>query len=269
MLRVAEDGKTLDVLAQDGTVLASAIRRHVKVTSRLGSLRRKLEFPDGGTFETTDNDAIDALVRGYSGTLSRLERSWRLALIALLAIAAGAALFAIYGVPLGARWLALRTPPSVARILTDQTLNAMDGKGQILLPTALPALLRQQEIQDRFNTVVGWAEFPAGPICLLLRNAPHIDPNAAFALPDGRIVVTDQLVLMVQNNAGDRRRARPRNGPCQSRPWLAERLSRRRWSRPRSLLSPGDASQFAQIAVILPAILLESSYSRNFEQAGR
>ena len=78
-------------------------------------MRRKLEFPGGGVFETTDNDAVDALVHGYSGTLSRLERSWRLAAISLLVIAGGAAWFALYGVPLGAHWLALRTPPSMTR----------------------------------------------------------------------------------------------------------------------------------------------------------
>ena len=39
---------------------------------------RKLEFPDGGLFETSDNDGVDALLKGSSGILAWMERSWRL-----------------------------------------------------------------------------------------------------------------------------------------------------------------------------------------------
>src|SRR6185503_14921436 len=114
----------------------------------------------------------------------------------LLAIIACATLFILYGVPSGAEWLARETPPSASRLIAEQTLKAMDGK--ILLPTTLPSA-RQQQIRDRFAIVAGW-EAPGNRYTLLLRSAPHIGPNA-FALPDGRIVVTDQLALMAEGNA--------------------------------------------------------------------
>jgi Zn-dependent protease with chaperone function len=261
ILRIAADGKSLEVLGSNGDLLASAPRRHVTITSRLGGLRRKLEFSDGAVFETADNDGVDALLKGYSGSLSRLERSWQLAVTSLLVIAAGAAWFIYYGAPLGARWMAAETPPSFSRLITNQTLLAMDGK--ILLPTALP-LKRQQEIQDRFRTIAGWEDRGTGRYSLLLRSAQHIGPNA-FALPDGRIVMTDQLAFVAQNNIEidgvlAHEMAHVNHAHGMQSVYQASLV-------PAAIaFITGDASQFAQLAVILPAILLQSAYSRNFEQ---
>ncbi|MEO8896879.1 MAG: M48 family metallopeptidase [Rhizomicrobium sp.] len=261
MLCVAADGKSLEVRDGSGAVLAGAPRRHVTVTSRLGGLRRKMEFPDGAMFETADNDGVDALLKGPSGALSRLERSWRLAGTSLLAIAVCAALFILYGIPGSAGWLAERTPPSVSRLITDHTLKAMDGN--LLLPTALPST-RQREIRNRFETVAGWEHHGATRYRLLLRNAPHIGPNA-FALPDGRIVVTDQMILMAKNDAEI-------DGVLAHEMAHVNHAHGLRSVYQASLVPTaiafitGDASQFGQLAVILPAILLQSAYSRNFEQ---
>ena len=260
-LCIATDGKSLEVREGNGAVLAGAPLRHIAVTSRLGSLRRKVEFPDGAIFETADNDGIDAFLKGRSGTLSRLERSWRLAALSLVAIVACTALFILYGIPSSAGWLAQQTPPSVARIITDQALRTMDGN--ILLPTKLSPV-RQQQIRNRFATVAGWEARGAGHYNLLLRNAPHIGPNA-FALPDGRIVMTDQLVLMARTDTEI-------DGVLAHEMAHANHAHGLRSVYQASLVPAaiafitGDASQFAQMAVILPAILLQSAYSRKFEQ---
>src|SRR5665213_4300735 len=133
------DGESLTITA-NGARLASAPRRDIRVSSRLGALSRKLEFPDGGLFETRDNDGVDALLKGSSGILAWMERSWRLTLAFLVIVAIGAAWFAYYGVPAGAHWLALRTPPGVSRVITNETLSAIDRR--VLLPTRLPTALQ-------------------------------------------------------------------------------------------------------------------------------
>ncbi len=258
VLRLTADGKYLEICDGSGSILASAPRRRVAVTSRLGGIRRKVEMPDGALFETADNDGVDTLLKGHSGALARLERSWRLAAVSLLAIAGSATLFILYGVPACAEWLARQTPPSASRIIADQTLKAMDGK--LLLPSTL-ASQRQQQIQSRFALVAGWEGHHYE---LLLRNSPHIGPNA-FALPDGRITMTDQLVLMAKSDV-------ELDGV------LAHEMSHVNHDHGlrsvyQASLVPaaiafitGDASQFAQMTVLLPAILLQSAYSRKFEQ---
>jgi Zn-dependent protease with chaperone function len=259
--RISADGISLQVLGQNGALLAEAPLRLVAVTSRLGSLRRKLEFPGGGVFETPDNDSVDALLKGDSGVLFRLEKSWRLALASLFVIAVGAAWFAFYGVPLAAHWLALRTPQSITRLVTNETLAALAG--HVLLPTTLP-LARQQHILARFKAVAGWQRRGIPGYQLLIRNSPRIGPNA-FALPDGRIVLTDQLALMAQNDdeidgvfAHEMAHVNHAHG-LQS-VYQASLV-------PAAIaFLTGDASQIGQIATILPGILLQSAYSRTFEQ---
>jgi Zn-dependent protease with chaperone function len=258
--QISADGKSLQILATTGGMLAEAPLRYVIVTSRLGALRRKLEFPSGSVFETSENDAVDALLKGDSYLLSRLEKSWRLAMLSLLVITAGVALFALYGVPLGAHWLALRTPSSLSRLVTNETLAALDN--HVLMPTALPAA-RQQDILARFKTVAGW-ENHGGHYQLLIRSAPHIGPNA-FALPDGRIVMTDQLVSMAQNDAEidavfAHEMAHVNHAHGLQRVYQASLV-------PAAIaFITGDASQVAQFAAVLPGILLQSAYSRAFEQ---
>ena len=259
--RISADGKSLQILATAGDMLAESPLRYVIVSSRLGALRRKLQFPDGCVFETSDNDTVDVLLRGNSYLISRLEKSWRLAVLSLLTLIAGAALFALYGVPLGAHWLAVRTPPSLARLVTDQTLAALNN--HVLMPTKLPAV-RQQDILARFREVSGWENNGASHYQLLLRSAPHIGPNA-FALLDGRIVMTDQLAAMVQNDAEidavfAHEMAHVNHAHGMQRVYQASLV-------PAAIaVLTGDASQVAQFAAVLPGILLQSAYSRGFEQ---
>lgn len=257
--RLSSEGRLLIVTA-DGAELANAPVNGVTVSSRLGGLNRKLEFPDGGVFETPDNDAVDFLTRRRGGTLARLEASWRLALAAIVLVGLGAAWFVYYGVPWGARLLALRTPPGIARLVTDQTLAVLDKR--LLLPTHLSAE-RQKDILDRFTRVAGWQK-SGRRYALLLRDAPHIGPNA-FALPDGRVVMTDQLAALSHDDteldgifAHEMSHVNHAHG-LQS-VYQASLV-------PAAIaFVTGDASQAGHVATILPGILLQSAYSRAFEQ---
>jgi Zn-dependent protease with chaperone function len=220
-----------------------------------------LEFPDGAVFETRDNDAVDLLMKGRGGgRLARLETSWRLALVAIALVGIGTAWLAYYGVPWGAGWLAVRTPPSVTRLVTDQTLAILDNR--LLLPTRV-ALGRQKAILNRFERVGGWQK-EGRHYDLLLRDAPHIGPNA-FALPDGRVVMTDQLAALSHNDteldgvfAHEMSHVNHAHG-LQS-VYQASLV-------PAAIaFVTGDASQAGHITAILPGILLQSAYSRAFEQ---
>jgi Zn-dependent protease with chaperone function len=250
----------MEATGADGVALASAPRKKVHVSSRLSGLSRKLEFPDGAAFETGDNDGVDRLVRGSSGLLYRLERSWRLVLAYLAAMLVITAVFAMYGVPMAAQWLAERTPASVTRLATSQALRVMVGK--VLTKTKLPTP-RQAEIRRRFDRIAGWQKQPSR-FQLLFRNAPSIGPNA-FALPDGRIVVTDELVLMAQNNAEidgvlAHEMAHVNHAHGLQSLYQASLV-------PAAIaFATGDASQLGQFTVILPGLLLQSAYSRDFEQ---
>lgn len=259
-LDVSADGATLLLWGAEG-LLAEVPLRAVKATSRLGNLRRKLAFPDGGGFETDDNDAIDALLRPRDRLLHRLEQSWRMVLASVLFAAAAAVLFALYGVPATAGWLARRTPASVAGFVSRQTLDTVDGR--VIKPTRLTAA-EQQRLQQLFRVTARAAPRGEGGYRLLLRDAPLIGPNA-FALPDGEVVVTDQLVRLANSDA-------ELEGVIAHEMSHVDRAHGLQRAYQASLVPAtiafitGDVSQAGHIATILPGVLLQSAYSREFER---
>ncbi|HEY4076132.1 MAG TPA: M48 family metallopeptidase [Rhizomicrobium sp.] len=248
----------LEISDASGAMLAAASLKQVRTTSRLGATRRRLDFPDGGSFDTSDNDAVDAFFR-HSGWLHRLEDSWRAVLASVALAAAAAALFALYGVPATAAWLARHTPASVAHFATDQTLDALDR-------TAMDPTRLAPAVQNRYRVLFAAVAHaaPGTGYRLLFRNAPSIGANA-FALPDGTVIMIDQMDRMI-----------PKDEEIQG--VFAHEMSH--VTRAHGLQSiyqaslvpaaiafiTGDASQIGHIATILPGVLLQSAYSRGFEQ---
>jgi Zn-dependent protease with chaperone function len=259
-LELSDDGATLVVHGCDG-LLAEAPAGSVIATSRLGNLRRKLEFPDGSGFETGDNDAIDALLKPRDSLLHRLEKSWRIVLMSVVFAATAAALFAFYGVPAAAGWLARRTPASVAGFASRQTLDAVDGR--LIKPTRLTAA-EQQHLQQIFRITARAAPRGEGGYRLLLRDAPLIGPNA-FALPGGEVVVTEQLVKLARSDA-ELEGVIAHEMSHIDRAHGLQRVYQASLVPAAIAFITGDASQVGHIATILPGVLLQSAYSREFEQ---
>ncbi|MDR2212923.1 MAG: M48 family metallopeptidase [Pseudomonadales bacterium] len=252
----------------EGPLLTVLPLRQLRVSARLGSLPRKLYLPDGACFETPDNEAIDQMLRASGGNQQRvsllhsMEKSWRMALGSILATVGVIAFMALVGVPWTARQLALRTPPVVARAASEQAMLGLEKIGA-LEDTTLSAQ-RVKELQKRLEHVTAAMPPAPGGYQLILKNAPILGPNA-FALPDGRIVMTDQLVALAQTDdelegvlgheASHVIRAHGLQSAYQASiiPVLVAFVS-------------GDVASIGQSAVLLPGIVLQSNYSKSFEQ---
>src|ERR1700743_979356 len=101
----------------------------VKVDERLGGAPRRLRFLDDSFCEVRDIEALDALLRLTShrdGSVDRLQRQAKFALLASVAFVA----LAIVGYKFVLPWAAARgarhLPPAVGRALSTQTLRALD-----------------------------------------------------------------------------------------------------------------------------------------------
>jgi Zn-dependent protease with chaperone function len=260
------DDRSLRIEAPDGTVLASIPAKSVRVSSRLGNIARRFEFPDGGRFETEDNDGADTLLRdlrhiGASGLLNRFEGSLRwIAVATALAIAAGYA-FVEFGIPAIALWLAQETPRSVAVLASNQTLDTLDGGaiGQSTLSEADKA-----KAFKLFETVAAKEPRGTGGYKLLFRHGDAIGANA-FALPDGRIVMTDELWGFVKHDdeiegvfAHEMAHVNHAHG--------LQRVYQASLVPAAFAVVTGDLSQVSQISAVLPGLLVQSAYSREFEQ---
>jgi Zn-dependent protease with chaperone function len=253
-------GDVLEITDNTGTALASIPLKSVQATARLGAMRRRLDFPDGSSFDTEDHDALDALL-GHTSLLHRLESSWRSVLISVLVAGLATAGFALYGVPAMAGWLARHTPPSMAAFATRQTLETMD---KVALNTSKAAPGVQSHYRDLFKTVAARAPHGVQGYRLLFRDAPAIGPNA-FALPDGTVVLTDQMIPLVKRDeeiegvfAHEMSHVDHAHG--------LQRIYQASLVPAAIAFITGDASQVGHFAAILPGILLQSAYSREFEQ---
>lgn len=189
------------VAISDGATLALASFVDLEISDRVGSIPRRLTFADGSVFETRENDAIDALVARQvgrrGGFVHRLEQ-FRPRLIGFtLAVILLAVGIYRYALPVMVEVAVLVTPPVVPQMIGASTLASLEKT--LLRPSALPEA-EQGAIRAEFAALAKHAKGGEPAYRLLFRNALLMGPNA-FALPDGTLVLTDDLVEL---SKGDR-----------------------------------------------------------------
>jgi Zn-dependent protease with chaperone function len=258
--------RTLQIEDESGAVLAQTRSRDVKVTARLARLTRRFDLADGSRFETDDNDGADALLRALRklrrGRLTdRLERAWPVVGLALIVTVTAGVFFLAQIVPHAAEWIALRTLPEVAHPMSEQTLMALDRAA--LKPTALtPA--DQAKATALFARTASHAKGGRGSYRLVFRGGGVIGPNA-FGLPDGTVVMTDELWKSVRNDAEIEGVFAHEMSHVDHAHQLQEVIEAALVPAALAIFT-GDVSQVGQMSAILPGIVLSASYSRGFEQ---
>jgi Zn-dependent protease with chaperone function len=170
----------------------------------VGSIPRTVTFRSQGVFETRDNDAMDAIVGAISGSRSGVIpalESFRPRLIVFV-VAAIALCFALYrfAMPALVEVAVAVTPPVVPELMSRGVMLSLDqavfapsklsGEKRSALTTAFERLAALSARGSSAGSEAFKLEFRAGGA---------IGPNA-FALPDGTIVLTDELVEMANDD---------------------------------------------------------------------
>jgi Zn-dependent protease with chaperone function len=190
-------GEDLIIAGEDINIRVPFAR--VKVDERLGRAPRRLRLQDGAFCEVRDLDALDALLSSTThrdGWVDRMQRHVQFVLFSIVACVALAVVAYKWGLPWAAAKGAHSLPPAIGRTLSVQTLNILDGK--ILMPSKI-AGERQQALSVKFHAL----RLPEGGAAdseLLFRSSPQLGANA-FTLPDGTIVVLDDLVTLIGDDA--------------------------------------------------------------------
>jgi Zn-dependent protease with chaperone function len=146
-------------------------------------------------------------------------------------------------------------------MMADQTLFALDGA--YLKPSKLAANDRKRALA-LFQRVAAHAPRGKDGYRLLFRGGGIIGPNA-FALPDGRIAMTDELWKMARND-DEIEGVFAHEMAHVDRAHGLQRVYEASLVPAAIAVVTGDLSQVSQMSVILPAILVQSAYSREFEQ---
>jgi Zn-dependent protease with chaperone function len=249
-------GATLSVEG-DG-VRRSARREELEIAEPLGSAPRRIRFADGAYCESRDAAGLEALLQALGhrdSWVARTQRSWRAALASLALVAALLVAGYLYGLPWAADRVAERLPADVDRALSQRTLDALEQG--LLQASTLPAE-RRTALAQGFAAL---ARPPRTTAAIDLRFASsRLGPNA-FALPDGTVVLLDELVALCDHDE-------------QVYGVLAHELGHVHHRHGMRMLLQGSAAglfaawwlgDLSGVLAAAPAALLQTRYSRGFE----
>jgi len=247
-----------------GEPLAARSRFDLDVSPRLADTPRHLRFPGGGTFETQDNDVVDQILSRFrpspwTSLVHRLESRFPYILIALVLLAAFLWGALTYGVPALSKGIAFRLPPAAYQMASRQTLAAMDRS--LLRPSELDAEVRER-VLSHFEPAL--QQHPDMDLAIRFRKGGRLGPNA-FALPDGTILFTDEMVLTAEDDDELTAVLAHEIGHVVHRHGM-RRLVQDSLLGFGLLAITGDVAGSSEIFLGLPVILTELAYSREFER---
>lgn len=196
--QVRLEGRVLHLQAADGRV-QQFDSRSLTWPERTRHGRRVLLLPGGGSLDFADATAFDAWrhAQGHRDSwVVRAQQHWRATLLAVAALVLVLAAGYQWGVPWAAERVVAALPKSVEDEIGRGALKQLnDGLlGPTQTPPAVQAAWRQR------LTAATEATYPEGqrPAWTLhFARGGRIGPNA-LALPGGHIVVTDELLALLE-----------------------------------------------------------------------
>lgn len=231
----------------------------ITVSEPLGGAPRTLGFADGTRCEVPQGAELDGLLAALGHreqAVVRWQCRWHFAAVALAALVVIVVAGYRWALPWAAEQVAPRLPPALVADLSDQVMQLLDR--QALAPSGLVAG-RREEIMRSFERLVG-SDPALGAPRLLFRRGGAIGANA-FALPDGRIVILDELVALAADDGEVMAVLAHELGHAKYRHGLRQLIQ-------SSVVAAVAAGYFGDVSTLLSGfvgLLLESRYSRGFE----
>ena len=192
VVRITVDAASLSIHGE--TVSRTEPWSACQISERTRHGPRQIEFSDGARVAIPEPGAFNAAMAalGRSDSIAvRMQQSWRIALLSLAGCVLAVAAAYQWLLPWAAGVAADRMPRSVLVAVSDQVMETLDD--YVLKPSTLPAD-RQATLRQRLVDI----SHNLGPAELLFRDGGKFGANA-FALPSGKIIVTDQLASMLND----------------------------------------------------------------------
>ena len=234
--------------------------REVHVSERLGNTPRLLTYAGGGHCEVNDQAGLDSLLAQAGASRHWLEGMqhslpWALAAVVLIVVVFAGAYR--YLLPWGAEVLAMRVPDAVLQKMGDSTLETLDHFA--LKPSKLDAA-RQQELSDAFARL---KPLPDARLKyhIVFRSSPAMGANA-FALPDGSIVMLDELVGLTRDDNEIIAVLAHERGHVERRHAMRMVLQ----SSVVGLALAWYVGDVSSLLAAAPAIIMQAKYSRDMER---
>lgn len=245
----------------EGITLPPMAFADLEIPSRLGNTPRTLGLPNGGFFETSDNQQLDAMVKDSGGgafSLHGLEHKLRYILPLLALCVVVVYLTVTRGIPYLSERVAYQLSADWSEELGGSVLDQLDEL--YFSPSETP-----KDVRADYRALLA-AVVPADSnfhYTLYFRDGGLIGANA-FALPDGSLVVTDQLLEMGATREEVLSVLLHEIGHVEHRHSLRSLLESSGVAILFTLMT-GDAEFVQDFVVALPPLLLQAKFSRNHE----
>ena len=231
----------------------------LRVSEKMRHVARRITYPDGAFLEIEDHAGVESMLRqnGHRDTLTaRMQQSWRATLAALVATVAAVLAGYFYGIPAASSVMAKALPETVEQRLGQESLSLLDSRW--FAPSELPENQRQKIIEN-FRRL--HAHVKNAPDYEIIFRKSKIGPNA-FALPAGKIVLTDELVTLLDDADAINAVLAHELGHLYER-HITQRVIQ------GSLTGAASATLFGDVPASLaavPTLLLDLRYSRDAER---
>lgn len=261
----------------DGIQLALPVGQ-VRWPERTRHGARTAHFQQGGSVQALDAGEWDAWARRvglHESAVVKAQQSWRGVALAVLLLVGVLAAGYQWCVPWAARAALVAIPASVDRTVGDAVLKSFDDN--LLLPSTVPQA-RQDALRSALAQAVKRAQLQSQPhgqpvsydwrfhdsprVPSRRGNATRLGPNA-FALPGGVVIVTDEMLRMLEG------RDDVLIGVLGHELGHVQRRHGMRMLVQTTLIGAVASALWGDISTVLaaaPALLGQSAYSREFER---
>ena len=259
-VRLRRDGTQLLI---DGEGIAQRVPlSRIQWPERTRHGPRVAELPDGASLHCADAAAWDAFAQACGrgdDVVVRAQQSWRAVLASLAGLVVVIVALYAWGIPMAAGAALALIPESADRAVGEVAMRSLDE--QLMKPSALPAA-EQQRLREAFARAL--AAQPAGsvPAHRIEFRKSRIGPNA-FALPGGSIVMTDELVTLVEGDAAAITGVLGHElGHVKHRDGMRMLLQ----ASAVGVLASAVVGDFNSLLAAVPVVLGQSAYSRDAER---
>lgn len=259
------DSETVKVFrANDHSLICESTIDQFEISSRVGNTPRFFYLASGEKFETSDNTLVDDIVRQHKPSIFRtlahtLESHLGFVALTLVIVMSLTWAGIKYGLPAASHAIAMALPQNIMNQAATETLAILDKMH--FAPSKLPEDV-QAKVLKHFDSAI--QENKHLNIKVLFRDGQAIGANA-FALPDGTVIFTDQIVELADNYDELLAVLAHEIGHVEHRHSLRGVIQASALSFAITMLA-GDVSAMGDLLVNLPIMLTTSAYSRDFER---
>ncbi|KXI27600.1 M48 family metallopeptidase [Paraglaciecola hydrolytica] len=186
------------IIDNEQNLIATTTIKDVVVNDKLGSIPREIVLPDIGLLMIDANPAVNTWLTqsATQSKIAKLESNTTLILASSILVPAVLYLFFKFGIPSAAITFAEYVPQNMVEIASRHTLVALDKS--VLDASELP-VETQDKYQDHWAHISQQLNLESSDFNIQFRQSKTMGANA-FALPNGTIVITDELVELLEHN---------------------------------------------------------------------